>query len=101
MQNHKTSKDRKRFLQFITEFVKGNNFGSYKTCIFFSSQSGRLLLFFKLYLSVCVSIVCSGFKACISVTMSRILMKLGESVGTEVPMIVTQVTEFLYDSGTL
>ena len=54
-----------------------------------SSQSGRLWLL--LTLSVCLSVslsVCPAFTAYISVTLGRILIKLGGTVGTLVRLIV-------------
>ena len=43
-----------------------------------------------LYVCACVS-VCPAFTACISLTMGRTLIKLGENVGTSVQLIVSKV----------
>ena len=62
-----------------------------------STQSGRLWLLptLSVCVSVCVSVclsvclcVCPAFTAYISLTMSRMLINLGESVGTSVRLIV-------------
>ena len=48
---------------------------------FCDSRNDYLSVCLSIYLSVCLS-VCPAIKAYISVTISRILMKLGENVGT-------------------